>query len=279
MSDPMTPPVRKLVSRILTSFSRTPGTMGFRACPFCSGSMSKLSFAFRGEAVDLDHCDPCRAIWFAKGRLEEARDLLKASHSRSQVAHWDIEKPVPWAALAVFLVCLFFARLPLTVPIARYYVFIHRPGYVTPASAFILSFFTHNGLEHFVDNGIFIILTGLVLETRIGALPYLMLLFWSHLAGIGGYLALHSGQTFGLVGASAGLFGVFGFAIPYSLRTGRAGGLLYYIIFWIISEILFVFAFWGDKVTDGVGHWAHLGGALGGLLFFVVFRKRFPSRP
>jgi membrane associated rhomboid family serine protease len=180
--------------------------------------------------------------------------------------------------LVVVLACLAATQIPRSSPLMQYFVFVHSPRYLSPPPSVLLSFFMHSGMKHFFSNGVVLLVTGYVVETQIGTIPFLFLLFSSHVAGIVVQFISSSHEGLALVGASGGLLGVLAFSLPYCVRTGRGGALAGLVVVGILQELLFVFAFWGDSVRDRVGHWAHLGGAAGGLLFFVAFRKRFSSR-
>jgi membrane associated rhomboid family serine protease len=163
-------------------------------------------------------------------------------------------------------------------------------GWAVKSSDFSLlkmftSMFLHGGLMHLLGNMWFLALFGFAVEGRLKWYRYLPLYL---LAGFGGDVLHHLIQGVTEVnrpslGASGAIMGVVGAALwmfPYgkvttlwgwSIFTMRItdwpmwGVSLYYLGFDLLEFFLF-----GGK--DGVGHLAHLGGALAGFVVCIAFR-------
>ena len=153
--------------------------------------------------------------------------------------------------------------------------------------------FLHANLLHLVGNMLFLWIFGSSLEGRIRPLRFLILYF---AAGYVGTILedLVSGMInpdqpcVGASGAIMGLAGAYLYVFPFALI--RAFYLLWFFLYirvgitvwqaqWVI--LLYVgldlwegFLFQG---ADGVGHFAHLGGAATGLLGVVLFKVRRDS--
>lgn len=158
----------------------------------------------------------------------------------------------------------FFQRYAFNIPYVRLYRDYRR---------FITSGFLHAGWVHLVFNMIALYSFGEVLESAIGITKYLAIYFASLLAGnlLSMYINRHrsqyvsvgaSGAVSGTVFAAIGLFPDMGMSllfIPISL-PGWLFGLLYvlYCMFGIRAR------------RDNIGHDAHLGGGIAGLILAVA---------
>ncbi|RYG24722.1 rhomboid family intramembrane serine protease [bacterium] len=150
--------------------------------------------------------------------------------------------------------------------------------------------FLHGSLMHLLGNMWFLALFGFAVEGRLRWYRYVPLYL---LAGLGGDVLHHLIQgvtemnrpSLGASGAIMGIVGAALWMFPYgkvttlwgwSIFTIRVtdwpmwGVSLYYLGFDLLEFFLF-----GGK--DGVGHLAHLGGALAGFLVCIAFRPKRDS--
>lgn len=158
----------------------------------------------------------------------------------------------------------------------------------TPLRMFT-SMFLHGGIMHLLGNMWFLALFGFAVEGRLRGFRYLPLYL---LAGVGGDVLdyLISGKLhpeIPSIGASGAIFGVVGAALwmfPYAKVTTlwgfnvftmritdwpMWGVALYFLGFELLWAML--------AMQDGIGHLAHLGGALVGLVVCVAFRPHRDS--
>ncbi|BAV07955.1 Membrane associated serine protease, rhomboid family [Filimonas lacunae] len=138
---------------------------------------------------------------------------------------------------------------------------------------FISSGFLHVGWQHLIFNMITLLLFSSSMENVIGSIPFLAIYF-AGLAG-GGLLALFihrnhndysavgaSGAVCGVVFASIALFpgsdiGFFG--IPFGIPT------------WLYGTAYILYSIYGIRsAKDNIGHEAHLGGALVGMITAII---------
>lgn len=147
--------------------------------------------------------------------------------------------------------------------------------------------FSHNLLFHLLINMIVLVSFGPPLERRMGARRFLVFYLT---AGVVGSLSHALVSAFAIdepaqaaLGASAALAGVL---LLFSLTFPRATVLLFFLIPMpaIVAALIFVgIDIWGLFMQiegDGgwpIGHGAHLGGALTGMLYYLA-RGR-PGRP
>ena len=143
------------------------------------------------------------------------------------------------------------------------------------------SFFIHGNWLHLLGNMYFFLLFGLSVEKRAGPAHFLVLIFLSSLVGDALTWAWDPTDNRPSIGASGGIAGVMVFyALAYPWSN-------IYLYFWwdIISIPSFLFMFlwvffqaaYGmiqvKGWDDGIGYFAHVGGALFGLIYWIFIRK------
>lgn len=158
--------------------------------------------------------------------------------------------------------------------------------------------FCHGSITHFLFNGIALFSFGAIVEMRLGTQRFLMLFFLSALGAVAMHFGNLAWQIFGefgtimpnhafpgasfsygpMVGASGAVYGVMvAFAMLYPNET-----LIFLFIpypikaKYIVSAmiVLDLFLALGNIEGDIVAHYAHLGGALVGLLFTLLWKRR-----
>lgn len=154
----------------------------------------------------------------------------------------------------------------------------------------LTSMFLHGDLLHLLGNMWFLYLFGFAVEGRVGWWKLLILYF---LAGLGGDL-LHFALFFSLapeipsIGASGAIMGVMGAALamfPFSkVKVFYWFGIWFYgdwiwpmwgiALYYLGSDFFFGFLGLALGGPGGVGHFAHLGGALVGFLIPLILRER-----
>ena len=147
------------------------------------------------------------------------------------------------------------------------------------------AFFMHGGWMHLVGNSYYLYHFGDDGEHEIGLSATTFLVFGAHACGMLAEAFLGSHQHLPVVGASAGLSGILGF---YMIRfPGRQiSYMLFMFVVWIHVPVLFAFLwkyFWemifmGSGFSKGIAHLAHFGGALFGVLFGLLTKKKRDSR-
>jgi membrane associated rhomboid family serine protease len=148
----------------------------------------------------------------------------------------------------------------------------------------LTSIFMHGGLMHLVGNMLYLWIFGDNVEEVLGHVRYLLV----YLAlGIGAslcHIALARDSMIPSLGASGAIAGVMGMYVVWfpqnqvrvlMLRTITLMPALIVIGFWIVMQ-LFLGASELSNIgkQGGVAYAAHVGGALGGILFAFVFQSR-----
>ena len=131
--------------------------------------------------------------------------------------------------------------------------------------------FTHGGIIHLGFNMMVLYQVGPQLEQEIGPSGFISLYVITALAATGlGYI-WH--PMIVVVGASGALFGMIGFSISYFHRIGGHHALAQrdYMLRWAFFAFIFGFFVGADNA-------AHLGGAVSGALFGLVFPISLRSR-
>jgi membrane associated rhomboid family serine protease len=143
---------------------------------------------------------------------------------------------------------------------------------------FLTHAFLHGNLFHLMVNMMALWFTGPILEELLGAWRYILLYVVAALTG--GILQTYSfSQSVDLVGASGAVCGLLtGFAtllprleitaliffvIPVRMKAATLGWLVV-----IVSVVC-----WYFRIEPGIGHLAHLGGAIAGFAVCLIYRK------
>jgi membrane associated rhomboid family serine protease len=188
--------------------------------------------------------------------------------------------------VAVFFLANFFGLFriqgfPLG-PIIAYVFALYPLGYGFQLYQLVTYMFMHGGLMHLLFNMFALWMFGMELENQWGSRKFLA---YYLTCGIGAGLSnLFIGPLFGAaaptVGASGAIYGVliaFGIMYPdrpifvYFLLPIRAR---YFVLLYILLEMYAGVT----GTTDGIAHFAHLGGAAVGLIFILVDQRMSPLR-
>jgi membrane associated rhomboid family serine protease len=145
---------------------------------------------------------------------------------------------------------------------------------------FITYMFLHSGILHIVFNMLALVSLGYIVEDYMGRNKFILFYL---LTGIGSallHLLLVDSQS-PMVGASGAIYGIMVasalispnekvsiFPIPIGIKLKYLISVLFGI-----EILLGIFS-----TGDGVGHFAHVGGGLTGILFYLINRKVLPKK-
>ncbi len=150
------------------------------------------------------------------------------------------------------------------------------------------SMFLHGGWLHLIGNMWYLWIFGDNVEDRLGHFRFLAFYILCGLVGNLAHYVFNTGSALPAIGASGAVSGVLG-AYLVSYPRARILVLIPLFFFWQFMELpaLVVLGFWlvlqfinGAVSTairntgGGVAWWAHVGGFLGGILIFWIFRPR-----
>jgi membrane associated rhomboid family serine protease len=143
----------------------------------------------------------------------------------------------------------------------------------------VTSAFLHGDWMHLAFNLYSLYLFGRTLEVFYGSVQVGLIYFLSVIGGSVLSLAVHRREAYRALGASGGVCGVI-FASIFLLPGGHI--MAFPLPVWIPAPIyavaFLVFSFWAMKRGVGnVGHDAHLGGAVVGVIIAVVLEPNVPS--
>jgi membrane associated rhomboid family serine protease len=173
------------------------------------------------------------------------------------------------------------------------------PGYLTAFASgegvpvgqaffpLLSSMFLHGGWLHLIGNMWYLWIFGDNIEDRLGHLRFLLFYILCGLIGNFAHYLFNTGSGLPAIGASGAVAGVLG-AYLISYPRARILVLLPLFFFWQFIELpaLVVLGFWlvlqflngaaslARGAGGGVAWWAHVGGFLGGILIFWIFRPR-----
>jgi len=134
----------------------------------------------------------------------------------------------------------------------------------------------HAGLIHLVGNVLFLCVFGKAANARLGSGMYLVLYT---VAAIMAGLVHEAGSGEPVVGASGAINGVVAACLVFyprdDIRFTVAGAWMagtfsqratHLILWWLAWDMIALFR----ESADGVAHWSHLGGFVGGFLFAML---------
>jgi membrane associated rhomboid family serine protease len=197
----------------------------------------------------------------------------------------------PWATVGTvfftFMVSLyFFSRIDET---ALRWGFIPAQWSRDICLTSLTSFFLHGNWVHLLSNMYFLLLFGFGVEKKVGPFHFLAILFLSTVVGDALTYAWDPTDSRPGIGASGGIAGImvfFALAYPrsnlyfYSIYGQGSISAFWFMFIWVISEAIYgtiQVKGWEDEI----GHFAHLGGALFGfvywLLIWIIFGKNVPK--
>lgn len=140
---------------------------------------------------------------------------------------------------------------------------------------FVSSAFLHADLTHLLFNMIALYSFGLVMKYFIGPIEFLLLYFVSLLAGNAlAYFFNKDNSGYSAVGASGAVSGV----VFASILFYPFGDIIFVFLpffpipSWIFGILYLLYTVYGmNKQNDNIGHEAHLGGAVAGVVLAILF--------
>ena len=134
--------------------------------------------------------------------------------------------------------------------------------------------FVHANLTHILFNMLGLFFFGPRLELELGERNFLLLYFMSGI--MGALISLFTTPLVAIVGASGAVYGVmFGFAYLWPRERIYVWGIIPVEARWMVVGMTVLSLYGGlGANSDGIAHFAHLGGFLGGLLAMRIFARR-----
>jgi membrane associated rhomboid family serine protease len=140
--------------------------------------------------------------------------------------------------------------------------------------------FLHGGWGHLLVNMYTLYSFGGVVEMYYGHVDYLLIYFGSIVGGNLLSLFLHRWHDYAALGASGGVCGViFAYVLHHPASHMTAFPLPYTVPAWLFAIVFLVASFYALKyVNDNIGHDAHMGGAMLGLLIAALTHPEVARR-
>jgi membrane associated rhomboid family serine protease/Zn-finger nucleic acid-binding protein len=191
---------------------------------------------------------------------------------------------IPWVTwgLGALLVAVYLLTFRNLEAVIQDLGFIPDQAFRLGGATWLTSFFLHGGPLHLLANTYFLLIFGDNVEDYLGRWRYLALLVLATLCGNLAHMLLDPRGDVPAVGASGGISGVIVF---YALQFPRAQ-LAFFVrwLYWLrmpayVALLLWIFLqFLGAAVQiqeySEISSVAHLGGALVGVLAWIVWRNR-----
>ena len=154
---------------------------------------------------------------------------------------------------------------------------MHYFSWHTPFSLLTYNFM-HGGILHLIMNSVMLLAFGTGAEKFLGAKRFIVIFFLSSVAGVAFHFVFHIGSISPVIGASAGLSGLFGALIVVMMDKGMLpmgkNGIWPFVIIWVIVSVLF--GSMGSPDGGTIAWIAHLGGFFAGLGLIQLNWFRFP---
>jgi membrane associated rhomboid family serine protease len=147
------------------------------------------------------------------------------------------------------------------------------PGYEFRYYQLLTHIFLHSDEIHLISNLIFLIYFGNMVEKSIGSKKFLFLYLLSAIGAATLQLMIESGST-PMVGASGAIYGLISFSVlinpnPKIKLIFTEISIRWISIYLILSEFYSVVY----NPYFLVAHWAHIGGAFTGLIFYSFLKR------
>jgi membrane associated rhomboid family serine protease len=153
---------------------------------------------------------------------------------------------------------------------------------------FVSAIFLHGGFLHLIGNMWYLWIFGDNVEDRLGHVRFLIFYVLCGILGNVAHYLFNSGSPIPTIGASGAVAGVLGvYLVSYPRARIVVLIFLAFFVHFIELPALIVLGFWlilqfisgafsivMSSATGGVAWWAHIGGFLGGILIFKLFRPR-----
>lgn len=185
---------------------------------------------------------------------------------------------IVFANAAVFLVTGFTQMGPMVASLMALrphpLLILQRPW--TP----ITYMFVHANFMHIFFNMLVLFFFGPRLELRLGSAKFVKLYFLSGLTGAALSMVFLLGPPIPIVGASGAVYGVLmAFAVLWPRDAIYIWGIVPVQARWLVGVMTAMTLFFGfGGAQDGVAHFAHLGGFLGGYLYMRRQDRNAPHR-
>lgn len=201
-------------------------------------------------------------------------EKLLLSASNGEVAPVSL-KPVmrrgkPWACITIFMLCLLsliYTTLSGNGASTIRALGLSRSGILEGEYyRFLTSMFLHSGMIHLVSNSIFLYYFGVRAEYILGKWRFLGVYLSSGLCG--GIFSVIAHNVLG-IGASGAIYGVLGAMLVLTKKNGSQYTGMNYSTMLLLAVTSIGFGF----LDMGVDNFAHIGGFIGGILVFLIYRK------
>ena len=196
----------------------------------------------------------------------------------------------PYVILSIIGLCLFFFILTIVYgePIIQNLSLIINQVYNNNHMYRLLTYmFLHGSIFHLLGNMWFLWIFGKIVEDRLGKWLFAILFFISGLSSAMLYSATAANINIPCVGASGAISGIIGcylilfpkikikfnmFFMYFTKKITTYVPAYYYILTWIVINVLHGFIQAGTKTSD-VAFWGHVGGFISGVIFAELYKN------
>ena len=179
----------------------------------------------------------------------------------------------PWVLRLIFANIAMFILASLSPALNEQLMLVPALAFLRPWTL-VTYMFLHGGFGHIFFNMLALFFFGPRLEAELGSKNFLLLYFISGI--MGGLLSFFFTPYTAIIGASGAVYGVmFGFARYWPRELLYIWGVFPVQARWLVvgMTVLSLFGGFGNS-SDGVAHFAHLGGFVGGFLFLTIVDRK-----
>jgi len=151
----------------------------------------------------------------------------------------------------------------------------------------LTAMFLHGGIAHVAGNCWFLWIFGKNVEDRLGPFRYIMFYLFSGLGAAALQVAMDTGSTLPMLGASGAISGVLGgylalfptawifTLVPWVVPIVPLPAFVLLIVWFALQALNGVGTLMNDEMArGGVAWWAHAGGFLTGLIVIILLKRR-----
>lgn len=240
--------------------------------------------------IPLEVCDPCRVVWFDEA---EYHRVFPVPAGRPQGAPAPVREPPGFVSWVTYLLLVSMVGISLWAWFGhrewiREWSFIADDPWRAYGATLVTAFFLHANPLHLIGNVLVLWSFGEDSEEALGRRGFLFLITMATVAGWAVHALIDPNPQIPCIGASGGIagvlayycarfphrpveayikIGVFFYSVPMSAVT--------WLVIWGMLQL--AGAVWQHLAGSPIAYGAHVGGALMGLLMFVIHRWLIPA--
>jgi membrane associated rhomboid family serine protease len=279
---------RQIADAVFSS-ARLPNAIPTRVCPLCRDPMAGIQ-AGGPPPIPLEVCDQCRAIWFDEA---EYHRVFPVPSGRPHGAPPPVREPPAFHAWITYALLLGMIGVSLGNWLGggewiKQWAFLAADPWRSYGVTVLSAFFLHVNPLHLICNALVLWSFGEDCEEALGRKTFLLLVVSSTIAACVAHALIDPRPNIPCVGASGGIAGVLAYycvRFPHRdvmvfvsvgiLVFSQAMSAITWLVIWLVFQI--AGAVWEHLAGSFVAYGAHVGGAIMGIVCYLIHRWLKPS--